>query len=145
MRVYETTFIVNPQTDDATIDSQVVAISELITRFGGKVIREDRMGTRRLAYPIDKLTQGYYHSFIFEGPQELLPELERFFRINEAYLRNLTLLFEGDLEAASRRVEPGELREPVAEREDDGRRRSRRSDDDDDDDDDVADRKYRGR
>ena len=82
MRVYETTFIVNPQTDDATIDQQVVAISDLIARYGGKVLREDRMGTRRLAYPINKLTQGYYHSFIFEAPQEVLPELERYFRIN---------------------------------------------------------------
>ena len=148
MRVYETTFIVNPQTDDATIDQQVVAVSDLISRYGGKVLREDRMGTRRLAYPINKLTQGYYHSFIFEAPQEVLPELERYFRINEQYLRNLTLVFEGDLEAEARRAEAGELREPPSDRDErEGRegRRGRRSDDDDDDDDDMVDRKYRGR
>ena len=62
MRTYETTFIVNPQTDNATIDSQVGAISKLISDNGGEIINENRMGTRRLAYPIQKLTQGilYY-------------------------------------------------------------------------------------
>lgn len=140
MRVYETTFIVNPQTDDATIDQQVIAIADLIGRFGGKILREERMGTRRLAYTINKLTQGYYHSFIYEGPQELLPELDRFFRINEAYLRNLTVMFEGDLSAEPRKpLEVSDSRDDRGDR-DDRPRRSRRSDDDDDDDDD-----YRGR
>jgi len=97
MRVYETTFIVNPQTDDATIDQHVSSVSDMITGHGGKLLHEDRMGTRRLAYPINELTQGYYHSFIYEAPKEVLPELERYFRLNEQYLRFLTVLFEGDV------------------------------------------------
>ncbi len=97
MRVYETTFIVNPQTDDATIDQHVAAVSDLITGQGGKMLHEDRMGTRRLAYPINKLTQGYYHSFIYEASNDVLPVLERHFRLNDQYLRFLTVMFEGDL------------------------------------------------
>jgi small subunit ribosomal protein S6 len=97
MRVYETTFIVNPQTDDATIDQHVAAVSDLITGHGGKMLHEDRMGTRRLAYPIKKLTQGYYHSFIYEASNDVLPVLERHFRLNDQYLRFLTVMFEGDL------------------------------------------------
>ena len=98
MRVYETTFIVNPQTDDASIDQHVASVSTLITEHGGKLLHEDRMGTRRLAYPIKKLTQGYYHSFVYEAPSTVLPDLDRFFRLNEQYLRNLTVIFEGNLE-----------------------------------------------
>lgn len=98
MRVYETTFIVNPQTDDASIDQHVASVSTLITEHGGKLLHEDRMGTRRLAYPIKKLTQGYYHSFVYEAPSTVLPDLDRFFRLNEQYLRNLTVVFEGSLE-----------------------------------------------
>ena len=97
MRVYETTFIVNPQTDDATIDQHVAAVSDLITGHGGNMLHEDRMGTRRLAYPINKLTQGYYHSFIYEASNDVLPVLERHFRLNDQYLRFLTVMFEGDL------------------------------------------------
>lgn len=137
MRVYETTFIVNPQTDDATIDQQVTAVAELIARHGGKILREERMGTRRLAYAINKLTQGYYHSFIYEAPQEMLPELDRYFRINEAYLRNVTVTFEGDLEAAAKRAaEPTDQRETGPDRGDAPRSRRRSDDEEMDDDDD---------
>lgn len=104
MRVYETTFIVNPQTDDATIDQQVVAVADLISRHGGRILQEERMGTRRLAYPIRKLTQGYYHSFIYEASQETLPELDRYFRLNDAYLRFLTLAYEGNVDELRRKA-----------------------------------------
>lgn len=98
MRTYETTFIVNPQTDDATIDNQVGAISKLITDNGGKILHENRMGTRRLAYPIQKLTQGYYTTFVYEGTAKILPILDRHFNLGESYLRHMTILFEGNLE-----------------------------------------------
>lgn len=99
MRLYETTFIVNPQTDDASIDRQVQTVTELITNHGGKIVREDRMGTRRMMFPIEGLVQGYYASIIFEGTTSLLPELDRLYKIEEAYLRYLTILYEGDPEA----------------------------------------------
>jgi small subunit ribosomal protein S6 len=114
MRVYETTFIVNPQTDDATIDQQVSAVTDLITRHGGTILAEDRMGTRRLAYPIKKLTQGYYHTLVFEAPQATLPELDRYFRLNEAYLRYLTILFEGNSEELRRKHTEEEPRRETA-------------------------------
>lgn len=98
MNLYETTFIINPQSDDATIDRHVREIADLITKNQGKIALADHMGTRRLAYPINGLTQGYYASFIFEGPTGILPLMERHFRLNEAYIRDLTVRFEGNLE-----------------------------------------------
>ena len=96
MKLYETTFIINPQTDDATINRYVQDISSLITGNDGKIVREDHMGTRRLAYDINGLTQGYYASFIFEAPTKVLPLLDRHYKLNESYIRNLTVCFEGD-------------------------------------------------
>ncbi len=98
MRLYETTFLINPQTDDATIDNHVQSVKDVISSQGGKIVLDNRMGTRRLAYEIDGLTQAYYTNLIFEAPAEALSPLERHFRLGEAYLRNLTVLFEGDLE-----------------------------------------------
>ncbi len=97
MNLYETTFIINPQTDDATIDRHVREVADLITRNQGKIQYEDHMGTRRLAYEINGLTQGYYASFIFEAPVSLLPVLQRHYKLNESYIRHLTVRFEGDL------------------------------------------------
>ena len=97
MTLYETTFIVNPQTDDATIESQVKAITDIITNSGGKIVYENLMGTRRMAYAIRKLTQGYYANFIFEGPNTVVKEIDYHIRMNEAYLRHLTTLYEGQI------------------------------------------------
>jgi len=105
VRIYETTFIINPQTDDASIDREVRSVTDLITQNGGKIIHEDRLGTRRLAYPIKGLMQGYYSSFIFEGPIQIPPILDRHFKLGEAYLRYLTILFEGDVKSFMAPVE----------------------------------------
>jgi len=70
MRIYETTFILSPQADDAAFDRQIKSVSELITSNEGKVLEEDRWGIRRLAYPIKKFTQGYYTRMVFEGTRD---------------------------------------------------------------------------
>lgn len=98
MRTYETTFIINPQTDDASIDKHVQDVANLITENDGKIIHQENMGTRRLAYEINKLTQGFYANFVYEAPQSFLPKLDRLFKLNEAYIRDLTVRFEGDPE-----------------------------------------------
>ncbi|UCG60488.1 MAG: 30S ribosomal protein S6 [Candidatus Zixiibacteriota bacterium] len=105
MNLYETTFIINPQTDDATIDRHVREVADVINKGQGKIHHEDHMGTRRLAYEIQDLTQGYYASFIFEAPTSVLPKLQRHFKLNEYYLRYLTVRFEGNLEKLIRPAE----------------------------------------
>lgn len=98
MRLYETTFILSPQADDATLDRQIRSVADLIARHQGKVRHEDRWGIRRLAYPIRRFTQGFYTRIVFEGGETALSELDRFFKIEEPFIRHLTVLFEGELE-----------------------------------------------
>jgi len=96
MRTYESTFILSPQADDAAFDQQIKAITDLIGNNDGKIIKEDRWGIRRMAYPIKKFTQGFYTRLVFEGNSKLLTELERFYKLEEPYIRYLTIIFEGD-------------------------------------------------
>jgi len=96
MRIYESTFILSPQADDVAFDQQIKAVIDLIERNDGKTIQEDRWGIRRLAYPIKKFTQGYYTRLVFEGNNKVLSELERFYKLEEPYIRYLTVLFESD-------------------------------------------------
>ena len=96
MKIFETTFIVNPQADDATIDRQVNAVAEVIQNNNGRIIKSNRIGTRRLAYPIQNLTQGYYADFIFESEPDVLPKIERLFKLEDAYIRHLLIRFDGD-------------------------------------------------
>ena len=96
MNLYETTFIVNPQAEESVIDGQVKAIGKVITDSGGKIVREERIGTRRFAYLVGKLTQGYYAAFLYEAEPATLLVLERFLKLGDAYIRHLTIRFEGD-------------------------------------------------
>lgn len=104
MRLYETTFILGPQADEATFDRQINAVSDVIKRYNGKVFDEDRIGIRRLAYPIRKYTQGYYTRLIFTGDNSVLSELDRLYRLEEAYIRYLTVVFEGKLDEETGKV-----------------------------------------
>jgi len=137
LRRYETTFIVNPQADDATIDKQVTAVLDLIKNNGGTIVRENRMGTRKLAYPIAGLPQGFYASVIFDSEAGVLPQLDRLYQIEEPYIRYLTILYDGP-------TEPVEYRDDRDYRDDRGGYRGgrdrdfggpRRGHDRDDDDD----------
>jgi small subunit ribosomal protein S6 len=90
--LYDCTFILNPQLEEAALDGYIKSAGDLIDRNGGKVVNENRIGIRRLAYEIKKLSQGYYVSLVFEGGGRTVGELERQLRLEEGCLRFLTCL-----------------------------------------------------
>lgn len=97
-RHYETTVIVNGALEDDQTTQMVDRVAEYITRNGGEIKNANHWGRRRLAYPIDKKNNGYYVQFEFEGPGEIVQQLERFFQIEENVIRHLVLeLDERDL------------------------------------------------
>lgn len=96
MRRYDTTFIINSQIGDDGIDTSVKEIANLITSSSGSILRENRIGNRRLAYQIARQTHGYYVSLIHESETETLTRLDRHFKLGENYLRHLTVRFDGD-------------------------------------------------
>ncbi|MBQ2228587.1 MAG: 30S ribosomal protein S6, partial [Firmicutes bacterium] len=59
MNKYELMFIVEPSLDDAKKDEVVEAVKAIIAE-GGEVLDTDVWGMRKLAYPIQKKTEGYY-------------------------------------------------------------------------------------
>lgn len=94
MPVYDCTFVLSSQSDEAGLEAQVKSAKDIVERFGGKIVSDNRIGMRRLAYEINKLTQGYYVSLVFEGTGEVIRELEREFRMSETCLRFLTCAFQ---------------------------------------------------
>jgi len=94
LRKYETVFILDPALDSSTTDQEIKKVEDLIASREGKVLKVDRWGSRRLAYPIAKKQQGYYTLILFEGEGDLINELERNYRLNESCLRYLTVVSE---------------------------------------------------
>ncbi|MFY8001624.1 MAG: 30S ribosomal protein S6 [Candidatus Kapaibacteriota bacterium] len=92
---YETTFIVNASLEDANIEPVVNGTIDFIQNNGGTITTLDKWGRRRLAYPIQKKHNGYYVYVMYEAPPTLLPQLERYFQLEENVLRHLSIKMNG--------------------------------------------------
>ena len=95
MRAYETTFILVPTLDAEGVTKEIEGIKGVITREGGEITAEKEWGRRRLAFPIEDHSEGVYHIMRFSLDTPKLPELNRFFRLNENVLRVLIIRDEG--------------------------------------------------
>lgn len=93
-RTYETTFIVNASLDDAQVEAVVTRVQETITKNGGTIKAVNKWGRKRLAYPINKRTNGFYVNIEFEAPGTVLAFLERAYQLDEMVLRNLTIVLD---------------------------------------------------
>ncbi len=91
MTEYESVFVLHPKVDDAGIDHEIEATKETIATGGGEVIGVHKWGRRKLAYPIKKVNEGYYVILRFNGEAEILPELDRKYKLNEQVIRHLVV------------------------------------------------------
>lgn len=87
---YETLFIVDAQQGDDGIKALVEKFTDLIAA-NGTVESVDEWGKRKLAYPINDLTEGYYVLVNFKSAPTLPLELERVFGITEGILRSIVI------------------------------------------------------
>ncbi len=99
-RTYETTVIINASLDDTQIDSVVGRIQETITKNGGAIVALNKWGRKRLAYPINKKTNGFYVNIEFTAPPSILAILERSYQLDEMVLRYLTIVLDAKAIAA---------------------------------------------
>lgn len=102
-RTYELMYIADPDTGDDVIGRLNEAVAALVQTEGGNVVRTDDIGRRRLAYPINKKTDGYYVLFEIEGSGQEIAELERRMRVNDAILRYMTVRVDEDRKAADKK------------------------------------------
>ena len=88
MNSYEILFVIANALDDESKEATVETVKGII-EDGGEVTRVDLIGTRRLAYPIEKKTEGYYVLVEFNAPPELPRELDRRLRISDDVVRHI--------------------------------------------------------
>jgi small subunit ribosomal protein S6 len=93
-RLYETVFVLNPEMSDEDVETNVQNTVSLLESHGASIIRTERGGKRRLAYPIEKQRYGYYNLIHYHGTNAALSEMERMFRLSDNVLRYLTVRFE---------------------------------------------------
>ena len=109
MRTYELVFIVDPRVSDEDVVTLIQEYKQMISAGGSEISTEENWGRRKLAYPIEKLTEGKY---VFLGitsqdGKTSLAEVEHRMRQNDKILRYLTVRTDEDLKRAARRKPAG--------------------------------------
>jgi len=87
MRTYEAVCVFRPEED--AFSSGKDTVRQELTTLGGKIVKEDDMGQRTLAYPINKQTQGHYYLFVVEMEPEKAHQTEDTLKLKDELIRFL--------------------------------------------------------
>ncbi|MDR0845006.1 MAG: 30S ribosomal protein S6 [Tannerella sp.] len=90
MNNYETVFILTPVLSDAQMKEAVEKIKGILVAEKAEIVNEENWGLRKLAYPIEKKTTGFYQLVEFKANPETIAVLETQFRRDERVIRFLT-------------------------------------------------------
>ena len=105
MNRYETVFILTPVLSDDQMKEAVEKFKDVLAQNDAKLVNEELWGLRKLAYPIQKKSTGFYVLFEFEAEPTIVKLLETAYRRDERVIRFLTFRLDKDAIAyAEKRV-----------------------------------------
>ena len=87
MNRYETVFILTPVLSDEQMKEAVGKFSGVLEENGGKIVNVEEWGLKKLAYPIQKKSTGFYCLVEFEGEPTIVKKLDTAFRRDERVIR----------------------------------------------------------
>lgn len=90
-RNYETVFILTPVLSDQQMKDTVEKFKSVLKDNSAEIINEENWGLKKLAYPIDHKTTGFYQLIEFKAPAEIVNTLEIEYRRDERIMRFLTI------------------------------------------------------
>ncbi len=94
MNHYEAVFILTPVLSDIQMKEAVEKFKAILTNAGAEILNHENWGLRKLAYPIEKKSTGFYHLIEFNAESPIVDKLEIQFRRDERVIRFLTLKME---------------------------------------------------
>jgi small subunit ribosomal protein S6 len=92
-------YIIAAALDDEAKDTVVETVESIIAD-GGEVLNTERIGLKKLAYPIRKKNEGYYVLVEFNAPADLPKELDRRLRISDNVVRHLIINLDDNKDVA---------------------------------------------
>lgn len=114
---YESVIIFSATLEDPQVDSILSSLEEQMSANGVEITDVEKLGRKRLAYPIQKGKSGFYVIYRFTSPREYITKFERALRLDENVIRFLTIKLEQkDLDyIEKKKTETPEVEENVAE------------------------------
>src|SRR3954470_11042461 len=115
LREYEVVFVLTPNADNTEAERINAKVSEVVGSFGGKLLKLDNWGRRKLAYPIKRHTRGIFVYAKYIGKPGVVAEIERNLRIADSVLRYQSNLLNPAVATADVTVDPEDVKfAPVA-------------------------------
>ena len=90
MNCYETVFILTPVLSDDQMKEAVEKFKNVLVQNGAEIVNEELWGLKKLAYPIQKKSTGFYCLLEFKGEPTIVKKLDVAFRRDERVIRFLT-------------------------------------------------------
>ncbi len=90
-RKYEVMFILRPDTPAEDADKLIAGFEATITKGNGKLVSNEKLGNRKLAYTVRKFNEGNYNLLTVEAEGSLVAELERRLRVTEQVIKFITV------------------------------------------------------
>ena len=91
MNQNETVFILTPVLSDEQMKETVAKFTKLLTDNGAEILNEEIWGLKKMAYPIQKKSTGFYCLVEFKGEPTIVKTLETGFRRDEKVIRYMTV------------------------------------------------------
>ena len=91
MNNYETVFILTPVLSDVQMKEAVEKFKAILTNEGAEIINEELWGMKKLAYPIEKKSTGFYVLVEFKAEPTVIKTLEVNYRRDERVIRYITI------------------------------------------------------
>lgn len=88
---YETVFIMTPVLSEDQMKETVQKFEKILTDNGAEIVHQENWGLRKLEYPIQKKTSGFYHLIEFKAEGSTVEKLELQYRRDERIMRFLTV------------------------------------------------------
>jgi small subunit ribosomal protein S6 len=109
MKNYETVFILNPVLSEDQMKDTVEKFVKVLKKGNAEVINVEHWGLRKLAYPIQHKSTGFYNLVEFSAAPELVNTLETEFRRDESVMRFLTTVLDKHAVVYNTRRRKGEF------------------------------------
>lgn len=112
---YETVFIMTPVLSEDQMKETVQKFEKILTDKGAEIVHQENWGLRKLEYPIQKKSSGFYHLFEFKADGDVVANLELQYRRDERIIRFLTVSMDKYAIAYAEKRRANRKEQPAAE------------------------------
>ncbi len=105
MRLYDIVVLVTPDVSEEEAAKITADYRKILTDGGAEMVRDESWGRRKLAYPIERKRDAYYHHFQVKAEPAVVAETERRLKLSDQILRHLSVRADEELKRAAKAAE----------------------------------------